>query len=76
MWGAILAAVQFIWGLIFPKKTGPSQEAIEAQQVGTDQQALQTEQAEVKTETAVADAEAQAPKTQQDVVKSLESGTF
>lgn len=72
----LLNIIAWVVGKLFGKPAGPSQEAQAAAKAATAQADLTTTQQALKTETAVAQAEVAAPKTQADVVASLDKGNF
>jgi hypothetical protein len=69
----ILKILGWVIGL-FSK--APPQEVVQSREAGSETVSAQTSQATAKTEAKMADAEAQAPQTQAEVVQSLKSGDF
>ncbi len=72
----LLSIFAWVVGKLFGAPAGPSQEAQEAAKAATAQADLTTTQQALKVETAVAQAEVAAPKTQAADVAALDKGTF
>ena len=76
MWGAILSVIGWLIGKLFGKPAGPSPEVVEGEKLGAattgETQAVQA----LKTETAIADAEANSPQTKDETVATLKGDKF
>jgi tRNA A37 threonylcarbamoyltransferase TsaD len=75
--GAFFAGLlTWFLGLISKRTPPPSAQDVENQDLGAATQTAATDASSAKTEAAIAQAEAQAPKTQDAVVTKLRGGTF
>lgn len=76
MLALILKALSWLLGMIFAKPTGPTQEAVQAANAAQSKTVAQADEKAAQTEAAIAQAVADAPKTQADVVNRLNRGEF
>lgn len=76
MGGVILSILAWIFGKLFGKPTDPSQEAQASAKAASAQASADTNATALKAETAIAQAEADAPRDQAGVVGELDKGTF
>lgn len=72
----ILKALSWVLGMIFAKPTGLTQEAVQAANAAQSKTVAQADQQAAVTEAAVAQAVTDSPRTQAEVVDSLNKGTF
>ena len=76
MWLLLAKLVGWLFGLLTRKPAGPSLEAVQAANAAESRTVAQVDQHSAETEALVAEAQAQAPKTQAEVVDSLNRGVF
>lgn len=71
-----LKALSWLLGMIFAKPTGPTQEAVQAANAAQSKTVAQADEKAAQAQASIAQAVANAPKTQAEVVDSLNKGTF
>lgn len=76
MGGFFAGILTWFLGLLFKRTPAPPVRDVENQDLGAAKASGASAEQAAKTETAVAQAEASAPKTQAAVVAALEKGTF
>jgi hypothetical protein len=76
MIGALFSALAWIFGKLFGKPPGPSPDAVQAANAAESHTVAQVDQQAAVTETKIAQAEIDAPRTQAAVVDSLNKDTF